>query len=60
MSAAGVLAIFVSVFVGVSVALFLSMMAAGPKAERKQRRARALDLARYRHHPEANLLSLND
>jgi hypothetical protein len=37
----------------------LIMMADGREAERnKQRRARAV--ARYRHHPEANLLSLND
>ena len=61
MSAATFVAIFGSVFVGVSVALFFSMMAAlSPEAEREQRRARARDLARYRHHPEANLLRLND
>ena len=59
MSAAGFVAIFLPVFVGVAVALFLTMMA-GPEAERLQRRARARDLARYRHHPDANLLSLND
>jgi hypothetical protein len=55
-------AIFVAVFfpVCVAVALFLSMMAASPEAERTRRRARARDLARYRHHPDANLLILND
>lgn len=60
MSADSVVAIFVSVFFGVSAALFLCMMALSPEAERTQRRARARGLARYRHHPEANLLSLND
>ena len=59
MSAVSFVAIFGPVCVGVAVALFLSMMAAGPEAERN-RRARARDLARYRHHPDANLLSLND
>jgi len=58
MSAAIFVALF-SVCVGVAVALFLCMMAAGPEAER-HRRARARDLARYRHHPDANLLILND
>ena len=58
MSAASFVAIFGSVCVGVAVALWFSMMAASQEAERKQRRAR--DLARYRHHPEANLLRLND
>ena len=60
MSAATVAAIFVPVCVGVAVALFLSMMAASPEAERTRRGARARDLARYRHHPDANLLSLTD
>ena len=60
MSAASFVAIFGTVFVGVAVALFLCMMAASPEAERHRRRARARDLARYRHHPDANLLSLND
>jgi len=60
MSAASFVAIFGAVCVGVAVALFLSMMAASPEAERNRRRARARDLARYRHHPDANLLSLND
>ena len=60
MSAASFLAIFGSVCVGVAVALFLRMMAASPEAERNRRRARERDLARYRHHPDANLLSLND
>ena len=60
MSAASFVAIFGSVCVAVAVALFLSMMAASPEAERNRRRARARDLARYRHHPDANLLSLND
>lgn len=50
--------IFGPMFVGMAVALFLCMMAAGQEAERN-RRARARDLARYRHHPDANLLSLN-
>jgi hypothetical protein len=59
MSAAIFVAVFFPVCVGVAVALFLSMMAASPEAERN-RRARARDLARYRHHPDANLLSLND
>jgi hypothetical protein len=60
MSAASFVAIFGAVCVGVAVALFLSMMAVSPEAERNRRRARARDLARYRHHPDANLLSLND
>jgi hypothetical protein len=60
MSAAGFVAIFGSVCIGVAVALALAMMADSPEARRKQRRARARDLARYRHHPDANLLSLND
>jgi hypothetical protein len=60
MSAASFVAIFMPVCVGVAVALFFSMMAASAEAERQQRRARARDLARYRHHPDANLLSLND
>jgi hypothetical protein len=58
MSAARFVVMFGPVFVGVAVALFLIMIAASQEAERKQRRAR--DLARYRHHPDANLLSLND
>ena len=59
MSAAIFVAIFGSVFVCVAVALFLSMMSVtSQEDERKQRRAR--DLALYRHHPEANLLRLND
>ena len=60
MSAASFVAILFPVCVGVAVALFLTMMAASPEAERNRRRARARDLARYRHHPDANLLSLND
>ena len=60
MSAVSFVAILLSVFVGVAVALFLCLMAASPEAERKRRLARARDLARYRHHPDANLLSLND
>ena len=60
MSTARFLAIFGPACIGVGVALFFSMMAASPEAERNQRRARARDLARYRHHPDANLLSLND
>jgi hypothetical protein len=60
MSVAIFVAVFFPVCVGGAVALFLSMMAASPEAERNQRRARARDLARYRHHPDANLLSLND
>ena len=60
MSAASFLAIFVPVCVGVAVALFFSMMAARPEAERQQRHARTRELRRYRHHPNANLLSLND
>ena len=60
MSAASFVAIFGPVCVGVAVALFLSMMAASPEAERNRRRALRRDLARYRHHPDANLLSLND
>ena len=60
MSAASFVAIFGPVCLGVAVALFLSMMAASPEAERKQRLARARDLARYRHHPDANLLRFND
>ena len=59
MSAASFVAIFGSVCVAVAVALVLSMMAASGEAERK-RLARARNLARYRHHPDANLLSLND
>ena len=60
MSAASSVVIFGPVCIGVAVALFLSMMAVSPEAERNRRRARARDLARYRHHPDANLLSLND
>jgi len=60
MSAVSFVAILLSVFVGVAVALFLCLMAASPEAECNQRRARARDLARYRHHPDANLLSLHD
>ena len=60
MSAASFVAIFLPVCVGVAVALILTMIATSPEAERQQRRARARDLARYRHHPDANLLSLND
>jgi len=60
MSAAAFIAIFGSIFVCVSVALFLCMMTVNPEAERQRRRARARDLARYRHHPDANLLSLSD
>ena len=60
MSAASYVAIFGPVWVGVAVALFLCIMAASPEAERKRRRARARDIARYRHHPDANLLSLKD
>ena len=60
MSAASYVAIFGPVWVGVAVALFFCMMAASPEAERNRRRARARDLARYRHHPDANLLSLKD
>ncbi len=60
MSAASFLVIFFAVFIGIAVALFLSMMAASQQAGRDQRRAQARDLARYRHHPDANLLSLND
>jgi hypothetical protein len=55
-------AIFVALFFIMSMCfagLFLIMMAAGPEAERNRRR-RARDLARYRHHPDANLLILND
>jgi len=59
MSAASFLAVFFALFFAVSVALFLCMMAASPEAERKRRLARARELARYRHHPDANLLSLN-
>ena len=59
MSAASFVAVFGPVCVGVAVALLFSMMAASPEAERKQLRARARDLARYRHHPDANLLRLN-
>ena len=39
--------------------MFWTVMAAGAEADRNKRR-RARDLARYRHHPDANLLSLND
>jgi hypothetical protein len=60
MSAASLVGIFCTVFVCVGVAVFLCLMAASPEAERNQRRARARNLARYRHHPDANLLSLND
>ena len=60
MSATSVIAIVGPVCVGVAVALFFSMMAASPEAERQRRRTQARDLARYRHHPDANLLRLND
>ena len=60
MSAAGFVAISGSVWIGVAVALFLAMVAGSAEAERKRRRARARDRALYRHHPDANLLSLND
>jgi hypothetical protein len=57
MSAATFVAIFLPILIGVVVALFLSMSTSSAEAESKQRRAR--ELARYRHHPDANLLSLN-
>ena len=60
MSASSLVVMFGPVFVGVAIALCLSLMAASQEAERKQRHARARDLARYRHHPDANLLTLND
>jgi len=60
MSAASYVAVFSAVWVGVAAALFLCIMAASPEAERNRRRARARDIARYRHHPDANLLSLKD
>ena len=60
MSAAIFVAIFGSLCVCIAVALFFSMMAGSAEEEREQRRHRARDLARYRHHPDANLLSLND
>ena len=60
MSAASFVVIFGPMFVGVlAVGLYLCMMAASQEAERN-RRGRARDLARYRHHPDANLLSLHD
>ena len=59
MSAAIFVALFFSLWIAVAGALFLCMMAASPEAERKRRRAQR-DLARYRHHPDANLLILND
>jgi len=59
MSAGIFLAVFFPVCVGVAVALYLTMIAAGQDAERNRRR-RAEGLARYRHHPDANLLILND
>jgi hypothetical protein len=60
MSAASVVVILGPVWVGVAVALFLSMMASSPTTERDRRRTRARDLGRYRHHSDANLLSLKD
>ena len=60
MSAASFVVVFGPVFVSVLVVgLYLCMVTASQEAERNQRR-RARDLARYRHHPDANLLSLND
>jgi ABC-type transport system involved in cytochrome c biogenesis permease subunit len=60
MSAASFLVVFGPVFVAVlAVGLYLCMMAASEEAKRNQGR-RARELARYRHHPDANLLSLND
>ena len=59
MSAASFLVVFGPMFVGVlAVGLYLCMVTASQEAERN-RRARARDLARYRHHPDAKLLSLN-
>jgi len=59
MSAASFLVVFGPMFVGVlAVGLYLCMMEASQEAKRNQRR-RARDLARYRHHPDAKLLSLN-
>ena len=59
MSAGIFVAVFFPMFLCLAAGLFWIIMAAGPEAERNKRR-RARDLARYRHHPEANLLSLND
>lgn len=59
MSAAIFVAVFVPMCICLAAGLLLIMMAAGPEAERNKRRL-ARDLARYRHHPDANLLSLND
>lgn len=54
-------ALFVALFAGVFVALFLGTVAfLNPETERKHRRARERDLAMYRHLPESNLLKLND
>ena len=60
MAGAIFVALFFPLFVAVATALFLCLMAASPEAERNRRRARAWDLARYRDHPDANLLTLND
>jgi len=59
MSAAIFVAVLFPTCICVAGGLFLIMMEAGPEAERNRRR-RERDLARYRHHPDANLLSLND
>jgi len=45
--------LFISLFM-----LFLPALSADEV--QKRRAARSRDLARYKHHPDANLLSLND
>ena len=59
MSAGIFVAVFFPFCMCIAAGLFWTMMAAGPEAERNRRR-RARELARYRHHPDANLLILND
>jgi hypothetical protein len=56
MSGAIFVAVLSPVFVSVAALFFIVTATSSEAVERKQRRARAL--ARYRHHPDANLLSL--
>ena len=54
-------ALFVVFFLALFVVFFIVLLSSLSSDElRKQRAARDRDLARYKHHPDANLLSLND
>ena len=54
-------ALFVVFFLALFMVFFIVLLPSLSSDElRKQRAARDRDLARYKHHPDANLLSLND